>query len=95
LILSIPSRISDLSASLKDTGYLTLTIKDLIYACGSFKEVVAQVDDWIDYYNKDRGQWDLLKLAPSEYYEYLQTGIYPLPVYVKPSSRGSAPGPEV
>lgn len=70
-------------------------IKDLIYACGSFKEVVALVDDWIDYYNKDRGQRELLKLAPNEYYEYLQTGIYPLLVYVKPSSRGSAPATEV
>ena len=76
-------------------GHMKDEIKDLIYACCSFKEVEAQVDDWIDYYNKDRGQWDLLKLAPSEYYEYLQTGIYPLPVYVKPSSRGSAPDPEV
>ena len=76
-------------------GHMKDEIKDLIYACGSFKEVVAQVDDWIDYYNKDRGQWELLKLSPNEYYEYLQTGIYPLPVYVKPSSRGSAPDPEV
>ena len=76
-------------------GHMKDEIKDLIYACGSFKEVVALVDDWIDYYNKDRGQWELLKLAPNEYYEYLQTGVYPLPVYVKPSSRGSAPDPEV
>ena len=76
-------------------GHMKDEIKDLIYACGSFKEVVALVDDWIDYYNKDRGQWELLKLAPNEYYEYLQTGVYPLPVYVKPSSRGSAPNPEV
>ena len=76
-------------------GHMKDEIKDLIYACGSFKEVVALVNDWIDYYNKDRGQWELLKLAPNEYYEYLQTGVYPLPVYVKPSSRGSAPDPEV
>ena len=76
-------------------GHMKDEIKDLIYACGSFKEVVALVDDWIDYYNKDRGQWELLKLTPNEYYEYLQTGVYPLPVYVKPSSRGSAPDPEV
>ena len=76
-------------------GHMKDEIKDLIYACGSFKEVVALVDDWIDYYNKDRGQWELLKLAPNEYYEYLQTGVYPLPVYVKPASRGSAPDPEV
>jgi putative transposase len=45
----------------------------------------------MDYYNTDRGQWDLRKLTPKEYFEYLQTGVYPLPVY----SRGSAPDPEV
>mgnify|MGYP002621718686 FL=1 len=76
-------------------GHMKDEIKDLILDCETFKDVVAQVDDWIDYYNKDRGQWELLKLTPSEYYEYLQTGIYPLPVYSKPTSRGSAPNPEV
>ena len=76
-------------------GHMKDEIKDLILDCDTFKDVVAQVDDWIDYYNKDRGQWELLKLTPSEYYEYLQTGIYPLPVYSKPTSRGSAPAPEV
>ena len=76
-------------------GHMKDEIKDLILDCETFKDVVAQVDDWIDYYNKDRGQWELLKLTPSEYYEYLQTGIYPLPVYSKHTSRGSAPDPEV
>ena len=76
-------------------GHMKDEIKDLILDCETFKDVVALVDDWIDYYNKDRGQWELLKLTPSEYYEYLQTGIYPLPVYSKPTSRGSAPDPEV
>ena len=76
-------------------GHMKDEIKDIIYSYGSFKEVVAQVDDWLDYYNKDRGQWELLKLAPSEYYKYIQTGIYPLPVYSKTTSRGSAPAPEV
>lgn len=76
-------------------GHMKDEIKDLILDCDTFKDVVAQVDDWIDYYNKDRGQWELLKLTPSEYYEYLQTGIYPLLVYSKPTSRGSAPDPEV
>ena len=76
-------------------GHMKDEIKDLILDCDTFKDVVAQVDDWIDYYNKDRGQWELLKLTPSEYYEYLQTGIYPLPVYSRPTSRGSAPDPEV
>jgi hypothetical protein len=29
-------------------------------------------------YSLDRPQWDLLKLAPAEYYQYLMTGEYPL-----------------
>ena len=74
-------------------GHMKDEIVDLIYRSSSFNEVVAQVDDWIDYYNNDRGQWDLLKLAPCEYYEYLQTGNYPLPVYRASSHRGSAPDP--
>jgi transposase InsO family protein len=44
-----------------------------------YKDVVAQVEDWMDYYNNDRYQWGLMKLSPSEFYKYLQTGIYPLP----------------
>ena len=76
-------------------GHMKDEIADLIAACVTFEEVVAQVDDWMDYYNNDRGQWDLLKLTPREYDEYLQTGIYPLPVYKKDTSRGSAPDPEV
>ena len=35
----------------------------------------------MDYYNNDRGQWDLLKLTPREYYRYALTGFYPLPVF--------------
>ena len=76
-------------------GHMKDEIADLIDSCQTFKEVVARIDDWMDYYNNDRGQWDLLKLAPREYYEYLQTGIYPLPVYKPDTSRGAAPDPEV
>ena len=76
-------------------GHMKDEIADLIAVCKTFDEVVARIDDWMDYYNNDRGQWDLLKLTPKEYYTYLQTGIYPLPVYNKTDSRGSAPDPEV
>ena len=31
----------------------------------------------MDYYNKDRYQWDLEKLSPREYYCYRQTGVQP------------------
>ena len=30
-------------------------------------------------YNNERYQWDLAKLAPTEFYNYYVTGIYPLP----------------
>lgn len=46
----------------------------------SFEEIKAEVDDWIDYYNKDRYQWSLAKLSPIEFYEYLMTGEYPLTI---------------
>lgn len=54
-------------------------------ACESFDQVKAIIDDWIDYYNNDRGQWQLAKLSPNEYYDYLLTGIYPLPGITPPS----------
>ena len=76
-------------------GHMKDEVSDMIAACKTFEDVVAGIDDWMDYYNNDRGQWDLLKLTPGEYYKYLQTGIYPLPVCNKNSSRGSAPDPEV
>jgi transposase InsO family protein len=48
--------------------------------CRTHEEVVSVVDDWIDYYNNDRYQWELAKLSPNEYYKYISTGIYPLTV---------------
>ena len=63
-------------------GHMKDELRDEIIRCQTFNDVLARVDDWMDYYNKDRYQWDLLKLSPREYYQYLQTGVYPLPVYV-------------
>ena len=56
-------------------------IASVIASCMSFDALKEIVDDWIDYYNKDRYQWELLKLSPNEYYRYLITGVYPLPKY--------------
>ena len=67
-------------------GHMKDEIREEIAACRSFDAVRDKVDDWMDYYNNDRYQWDLLKLSPKEYYQYLQTGVYPLPVY-GPSNR--------
>jgi len=63
-------------------GHMKDELRDEIARCQTIGDVLARVDDWMDYYNNDRYQWDLLKLSPREYYQYLQTGIYPLPVYV-------------
>lgn len=62
----------------------------------SLEEIKTIIDDWIDYYNNERYQWNLQKLSPSEYYRYCLTGDYPLPVgCAKPAFRGSAPDPAV
>ena len=79
-------------------GHMKDDIADLLPKCTSYENVAALIDDYMDYYNNDRGQWDLLKLTPSEFYRYLQSGVYPLPVFRKKtesSPRGSAPDPEV
>ncbi len=36
-----------------------------------FHEIKTDIDDWMDYYNNDRGQWILGKISPNEYYRYL------------------------
>ena len=60
-------------------GHMKDEIKAEVSKCRSFREVKERLEDWMDYYNHDRYQWDLLKLSPCEYHEYLRTGIYPLP----------------
>lgn len=49
-----------------------------ISGCQTFDEVEAVIDDWMDYYNNERYQWQLARLAPNEYYQYIITGEYPL-----------------
>lgn len=46
--------------------------------CNNFEDLVRVIEDWIDYYNNERYQWNLAKLAPGEYYRYCVTGEYPL-----------------
>ena len=49
-----------------------------IGGCKKYRDVKAIVDDWMEYYNSERYQWQLAKLSPNEYYGYITTGIYPL-----------------
>lgn len=56
------------------------------------------IDDWIDYYNRERYVWNLTYLSPDEYYQFYLTGVYPLNVPIPKRSQvawGSAPNPEV
>jgi transposase InsO family protein len=46
--------------------------------CKTYREVKVIIDDWIDYYNNERCQWQLAKLSPNQYYKYISTGEYPL-----------------
>ncbi|MBD5134607.1 MAG: IS3 family transposase [Lachnospiraceae bacterium] len=46
--------------------------------CQTFEQVKTIIDDWMDYYNNERYQWQLAKLSPNEYYKYIITGNYPL-----------------
>ena len=55
-------------------------ISSKIAACTEFSEVKAVIDDYMDYYNNERYVWELCKLSPNEYYEFVTTGIYPLPI---------------
>ena len=70
-------------------GHMKDDIRELIANCDTFEEVHRIVDDWMDYYNNDRYQWDLEKLSPREYYEYRLTGVYPITKGVSKSAKQS------
>lgn len=61
-------------------GHMKDEIKYEIALMKTFDEVKAKIDDWINYYNNDRYQWELSKLSPKEFYRYSTTGVYPLSV---------------
>jgi len=46
--------------------------------CKVFTEVKYVIDDWIEYYNNERYQWQLTRLSPNEFYSYISTGTYPI-----------------
>lgn len=55
-------------------------IGERLKACSHYREVQSIIDDWMNYYNNDRYQWELARLSPNEYYQYIITGIYPIKV---------------
>ena len=61
-------------------GHMKDHIKQRLAECVAFEDVKAIIDDYMDYYNNQRYQWDLAKLSPNEYYRFVTTGEYPLNV---------------
>ncbi len=59
-------------------GHLKDEIADEIAKCHTHEEVCLIADEWIDYYNNERYQWGLLKLAPTQFYNFCMTGFNPL-----------------
>lgn len=64
-------------------GHMKDEIMDKIALAKSFADAKAIIDDYMDYYNNDRGQWQLAKLTPNEFYQYCITGVYPLNSYYR------------
>lgn len=64
-------------------GHMKDEIGGMVAEASDFDAVKCIIDDWMDYYNSDRGQWILNKLTPNEYYDYCLSGNYPLLKYIK------------
>lgn len=58
-------------------GHMKDEIESKVKVCKDFTSLKKLIDDYMDYYNNDRYQWNLAKLSPSEYYKYCMTGEYP------------------
>ena len=60
-------------------GHMKDELTEKMACWETFDDAKRDVDDWFDYYNNDRYQWQLAKLSPRQYYRYVTTGEYPLP----------------
>ena len=74
-------------------GHMKDELADKMVEWDTFKQAKHDIDDWFDYYNNDRYQWQLAKLSPCQFYHFVTNGEYPLsgqpPTQGVP--RGSAP----
>ncbi len=66
-------------------GHMKDSIKEKLKEAAEFGQVKAIVDDYMDYYNNYRYQWQLAKLSPNEYYQFCLTGEYPLSITNPPT----------
>lgn len=59
-------------------GHMKDHVREKLKEAADFQTVKAIIDDYMDYYNTERYQWHLAKLAPNEYYQFCITGEYPI-----------------
>ena len=59
-------------------GHMKDEIMDIVGRCKKYEEVSEVIEDWVDYYNKERYQQGLEMLSPKEYYKFVTEGIDPL-----------------
>lgn len=52
--------------------------------CETFEQIKLIIIDYMDYYNNARPQWGLAYLTPTEYFNYVKTGRYPIEVKYLP-----------
>lgn len=64
-------------------GHMKDEIMIYVKEASYFEDLKKIIDNYMDYYNKDRYQYELAKLSPDEYLEYYKTGIYPLKDLIK------------
>ncbi|MGL6199568.1 MAG: IS3 family transposase [Lacrimispora sphenoides] len=48
--------------------------------CTTYEELCTEINDSMDYYNNEHYQWELAKLSPNQYAEYLRADYYPIEV---------------
>lgn len=66
-------------------GHMKDHIRERLKETADFPKVKAIIDDYMDYYNNERYQWHLAKLAPNEYYQFYVTGEYPIRISNPPT----------
>lgn len=64
-------------------GHMKDEIGEYFKNIETFEEVKKIIDEYMDYYNNERYQYKLAKLSPNEFYQYYQTGDYPLKEYIE------------
>ena len=58
-------------------GHMKDELSPYIRSWKTFEDVLERITDWINYYNNDRYQSQLRRMAPNEYYHYIVTNELP------------------